>query len=239
MCVFSCYGCHSHCVVSLARTGQARACTVTCGSTKLEKLDNLCYYQLCVHHCDTKACRPGPIKMICCTWQFLVCIGSDEDAWHNQDFLPLPMSESYKLPSRKKRSQPEDPEHRQNMLSHDKPGRWAHDKHDQDDPGNHPAGSAANPDLRGRSGHVERAMKVTGLNSSASEEEEEQDLEEQQTRKRRKIGSSSGQKPAQQKQRSFSSNPFGALLRHKDQDLTQGNHDRSAVMLSFTTTVHL
>ena len=174
-----------------------------------------------------------------CTWQFLLCTGSDEDAWHNQDFLPLPMSESYKLPSRKKRSQPEDPQLRQNMLSHDKPGRWAHDKHDQDDPGDHLAGSAADPDLRGRSGRVDRAMKDTGLNSSASEEEEEQGPEEQQTRKRRKNGSSSGQKPAQQKQRSSGGNPFGALVRQKDQDLTQGNHARSAVMLSFTTIVHL
>ncbi|KAA6429127.1 MAG: exosome component 10-like [Trebouxia sp. A1-2] len=155
--------------------------------------------------------------------------GSDEDAWHNQDFLPLPMSESYKLPSRKKRSQPEHPQHRQNMLSHDKPGRWAHDKHDQDDPGDHPAGSAANPDLRGRSGHVERAMKDTGLDSSASEEEEEQSPEEQQARKKRKNGSSSsGQQPAHQKQRSPSGNPFGALLRQKDQDLIQGNHARDS-----------
>ncbi|DBB05628.1 TPA: hypothetical protein ACH3X1_012245 [Trebouxia sp. C0004] len=155
--------------------------------------------------------------------------GSDEDAWHNQDFLPLPMSVSYKLPSRKKRSQPEDPQHRQNMLSHDKPGRWANDKHDQDDPGDHPAGSAANPDLRGRTGRVERAMKDTGLNSSASEEEEDEEgLEEQQTRKSRKNGSSSGQEPAQPKQRSSGSNPFGALVRQKDQDLTQGNHARDS-----------
>ena len=182
----------------------------------------------------------GPIKMIQCTRGFLLCIGSDEEAWHNQDFLPLPMSESYKLPGRKKRSQPEDPQHRQHMLSHDKPGRWAHDKHDQNDPGDHPAGSAADPDLRGRSGHVERAMKDTGLNSSASEEEEEQSPEEQQTRKKRKKGSdSSGQKPAQQKQRSPSDNPFGALLRQKDQDLIQGKHARSALMLSFTSAVHL
>ncbi len=150
------------------------------------------------------------------------------------------MSESYKLPSRKKRSQPEDPQHRQNMLSNDKPGRWAHDKHDQDDPGDHPAGSAADPDLRGQSGHVERAMKDTGLNSSASEEEEQQNPEEQQTRKKRKNGSSSsGQKPVQHKQRSSSGNPFGALLRQKDQDLTQGNHARSALMLSITPIEHL
>ena len=141
------------------------------------------------------------------------------------------MSESYKLPSRRKRSQPEDPQHRQNMLSHDKPGRWAHDKHDQDDLLDHPAGSTANPDLRGRSGHVERAMKDTGLDSSASEEEEEQSPEEQQARKKRKNGSSSsGQKPAQQKQRSSSGNPFGPLVRQKDQDQdqTQGTHARSA-----------
>ena len=178
-----------------------------------------------------------------CTWQFLVCTGSDEDAWHNQDFLPLPMSESYKLPSRKKRSQPEDPQHRQNMLSHDKPGRWAHDKHDQDDLLDHPAGTAANPDLRGRSGHVERAMKDTGLNSSASEEEEQHSPEEQQTRKKRKNGSSSnGQKPAQHKQRSASGNPFGALVRQKDQDQdqTQGPHARSASNdVIHTTIVHL
>ncbi|DBB10844.1 TPA: hypothetical protein ACH3X3_007317 [Trebouxia sp. C0006] len=157
--------------------------------------------------------------------------GSDEDAWHNQDFLPLPMSESYKLPSRKKRSQPEDPQHRQNMLSHDKPGRWAHDQDDQDDLLDHPAGTAANPDLRGRSGHVERAMKDTGLNSSASEEEEQHSPEEQQTRKKRKNGSSSnGQKPAQHKQRSASGNPFGALVRQKDQDQdqTQGPHARDS-----------
>ncbi len=150
------------------------------------------------------------------------------------------MSESYKLPSRKKRSQPEDPQHRQNMLSHDKPGRWVHDKHDQDDQGDHPAGSSAKSDLRGRSGHVERAMKDTGLNSSASEEEEEQSPGEQQTRMKRKNGSSSsGQKPAQHKQRSSTGNPFGALLRQKDQDLIQENHARSAPVLSVTTIVHL
>ncbi len=155
-----------------------------------------------------------------------VSTGSDEDAWHNQDFLPLPMSESYKLPSRRNRSQPENPQHRQNMLSHDKPGRWAHDKHDQEDPEDDPTGSAAHPDLRQSSGHVEKALKDTGLDSSASGEEEEEKAQRHQ-RKKRKGGGSNGPGAApQQGQGASDGNPFGSLVRNKDAGQGNNKHGR-------------
>ena len=150
-----------------------------------------------------------------------VFVGSDEDAWHNQDFLPLPMSESYKLPSRKRRHTPENPQHRQDMLSHDKPGRWAHDMHDQDDLADDPAGSTAHPDLRGRSGHVQKALEDTGLDSSASGEEEEA---APQHRKKRQSG---GGVRSQQGQGHSGNNPFGALVRQNAQKQVSSKHSRS------------
>ena len=135
------------------------------------------------------------------------------------------MSESYKLPSRKKRSQPEDPQHRQDMLSHDKPGRWAHDKHGQDDPADDPMGSTAHPDLRGRSGHVQKALEDTGLESSASDEQEEEQ-EAQQPRKKRRSGC--GMMTLQGQDHS-GSNPFGALVRQNDLKQGPGKHVRSDV----------
>ena len=162
--------------------------------------------------------------------------GSEEDAWHNQDFLPLPMSESYKLPSRKNRSRPqdprhgpEDPQHRQDMLSHDKPGRWAHDKHAEDDSEDDPAESAPHADLRRQPGRVEQALLDAGLDSSddIGEEAEQADQQEQRGhRKRKKTGGDwqdnkdvdggrgAGESTQQgQGQGRSGDNPFGALIR--------------------------
>ena len=167
------------------------------------------------------------------------CTGSVEDAWHNQDFLPLPMSESYKLPSRKNRTRPEDPQHRKDMLSHDKPGRWAHDKHAEDDPEDDPAHS----DLRQQPGRVKQALLDTGLDSSDDDvgEEGEQDVQEgqqqQQQRKRQKSHGvqdgkeSNGKNGAAQQghgQGASNNNPFGALVRGKAPEPSAGNPNRSA-----------
>lgn len=138
------------------------------------------------------------------------------------------MSESYKLPSRKQRSQPEDPQHRKNMLSHDKPGRWSHDKHDQDDPQDDPHnGSAAQPDLRRQPGRVEQALHDTGLDSSEDDGEEEEGQEAWRKRKKKRTGthqggakerSGQGRGGVQQGQGQSGDNPFGALVRAANQD---------------------
>ena len=99
------------------------------------------------------------------------------------------MSESYRLPSRRNRSKPEDPQHRQNMLSHDKPGRWSHDKHDPTGSGADPDDSGADSGLRASSARMQRALVSTGLDSSSGsdDEEEEQQTQQQQKKKRRRA----------------------------------------------------
>lgn len=162
------------------------------------------------------------------------------------------MSESYKLPGRRNRSKPENPQHRENMLSHDKPGRWAHDKHDQDNPADDANKSAAHLNLRGKSAHVQKALQDTGLDSSGSEEEGEQELEQQSKRrtggksksefmdseqdmgdpaqKQRQGGGANnnraGAGATQQGQSVSASNPFGALVRHKDSGHSSRKHAR-------------
>lgn len=145
------------------------------------------------------------------------------------------MSESYKLPSRKNRTRsqhpPEDPQHRQDMLSHDRPGRWAHDKHAVDDPEDDLGGAAAHPDLRQPPGRVEQALLDAGLDSSDEDEEEGEQAEEeegrqQQDRKKKMTGVSwQGDKQVDgggrdgalkqqgQGQGGSGDNPFGALVR--------------------------
>ena len=167
------------------------------------------------------------------------CTGSDEDAWHNQDFLPLPMSESYKLPSRKNRTRPEDPEHRKVMLSHDKPGRWAHDKHAEDDPEDDPT----RPDLRQQPGRVKQALLDTGLDSTDDEgdegEKDEQERQQQQQRKKKKSHGgqvddkgwneqSGAARQQDQGQGPSGNNPFGALVRGKAPEAKSSNPNRSA-----------
>ena len=149
------------------------------------------------------------------------------------------MSESYRLPSRKKLSQPEDPQHRQNMLSHDKPGRWAHDKHAQDDPQDDPDNeSAAQPDLRRQPGRVEQALQYAGLDSSDEHGQEDERHEAQHQRKKKRTGSHqddakerSGQGRGgiitQQSQGRGQSgdNPFGALVRASNHDGKQNRQE--------------
>lgn len=163
----------------------------------------------------------------------------EEDAWHNQDFLPLPMSESYKLPSRKNRTRPEDPQHRKDMLSHDKPGRWSHDKaHAQDDPGDDPAQSVSN--LRQQPGRLEQVMVDAGLDSSddddgAEEEGGEQEGQGQRKRKKTHDGQEGVKKvkgrrgaAGQQDQGAGSHNPFGALVKGKASESNAGKPNRLA-----------
>lgn len=167
------------------------------------------------------------------------CTGSDKDAWHNQDFLPLPMSESYKLPSRKNRTQPEDPQHRKDMLSHANPGRWAHDKHAEDDPEDDPA----HPSLRQQPGRVKQALLDTGLDSTDDDVDEEGESDEQEgqrqqpQRKRKKSqedGKESNKKHGAARQQDqgqgpSGNNPFGALVRGKAAEARSGGKpNRSA-----------
>ena len=155
------------------------------------------------------------------------------------------MSESYKLPSRKNRTRPQDPQHRKDMLSHDNHGRWAHDKHAEDDPEDDPARSEAHPDLRRQPGQVKQALLDTGLDSTDDDDDEEGDRDEQeaqqQQRKKRKSGNDKGDgkevrrggrggatHQQGQGQGSSGNNPFGALVRGKALDPNAGKANRSA-----------
>lgn len=154
------------------------------------------------------------------------CAGSEEDAWHNQDFLPLPMSETYKLPSRKNRTRSEDPQRRKDMLSHDNSGRWAYDKHAEDDP----EGDPAHPDLRQQPGRVKQALLDTGLDSTdddvgeEGERGEHEGRQQQPQRKRKKAhgvqddskasnGKNGAARQQDQGQGLSGNNLFGALVR--------------------------
>lgn len=148
------------------------------------------------------------------------------------------MSESYKLPSRKSRTRPEDPQHRKDMLSHDKPGRWAHDKaHAQDDPEDDPARSVSH--LRQQPGRLEQVMLDAGLDSTDDDHDEEErgEQEGQGQRKRKKahdgqegvkkVNGSSGA-AGQRDQGQGSDNPFGALVRGRAPGSDAGKPNRSA-----------
>ena len=143
------------------------------------------------------------------------------------------MSESYKLPTRRNRSRPEDPQHRQNMLSHDKPGRWSHDKHDLDDPEDD---SHVQPDLRRQSRRVERALRDTGLDSSdeGGKDEDEHPAQHHQKKKKKDDRSQNHGEKARgeaiqqgQEQDPSGSNPFGALVRGRKQDDKQNRCKRA------------
>ena len=175
-----------------------------------------------------------------------VAPGSDEDAWHNQDFLPLPMSESHKLPSRKNRARPENPQQRKDMLSHDKPGRWSHDKHGQDDPEDDPA----RHHLRQQPGRVKQALLDTGLDSTDDDVGEEGERDEQESHHQQQQqqqqrckgkkshggqdhgkdvrGKSGAARQQDQGQDPSGHNQFGALIRGKAPETISSNPDRSA-----------
>lgn len=97
--------------------------------------------------------------------------------WHKQDFLPLPLSESYKLPSRKQRhgqdSQQSKKQKNNNSQSAAQAPQWLHDKHSWDtdaaDPSDDPT------DLRSDPGKgLQQTYRDTGLDSSSGEDEEGQ-----------------------------------------------------------------
>ena len=147
------------------------------------------------------------------------------------------MSETYKLPSRKNRTRPEDPQHRTDMLSHDKPGRWPHDiAHAQDDPEADPAQSVTN--LRQQHGRLEQVMLDAGLESTdddddGEEEGGEQEGQQQQRKRKKTHDGQEGVKKAngaasQQDGGLGSSNPFGALVKGRAPKPDTGKPDRSA-----------
>lgn len=144
------------------------------------------------------------------------------------------MSETYKLPSRKNRTRAEDPQHRKDMLSHDKPGRWTHDKaHAQDGPEADQDQSVTH--LRQQPGRLEQVMLDAGLESTDDDDGEEEGGEQEGQRQRKRKKTHGGQEGVKKVNGSSgadggpgSDNPFGALVRGKALESHAGKSNRLA-----------